>query len=325
MQKVIYGTVLSCFLFTPSAQASCGSASCPLDTRSSFVSGKGLVRLGYEFEFIDQDQPRIGRHKARVGEITGHHDEQRTINRIQRFTGSWGVTDRLSLDLGLPLVSRSHRHIHNHHGTPIPQGWDFTGLGDLSVQTRYAFFKPDESRHPTVSVILGAEFPTGQDEEHNDAGDHAEPGITPGSGSYDGIIGLASLQHFSVPTLTTEYALMPLFVSLTFKANGEGHDDYRLGSQLSANMGTTYPVYSWLGLIGQLNFLLKGKDDAGLTHEEVEKTGGEYLYASPGVQLRWGSWEWSSVIQIPVRQRVNNIQLTSDYNVLSSLHYKFQL
>src|SRR5690242_19961895 len=35
------------------ARASCGSASCPLDTRSSFVSEKGLARVAYEFEYID--------------------------------------------------------------------------------------------------------------------------------------------------------------------------------------------------------------------------------------------------------------------------------
>jgi len=299
-----------------------------VDTRSWFASDRGTIRLGYEFEYIDQNQPRIGTHQAAVGEISGHHDEQRTVNRLHRFTGTWGITDRWSLDLGLPFVSRSHRHIHNHMGGAeiIPEGWDFSGLGDLTVQTRYAFFKPEENRHPTLSAIVGGEFPTGTDDVHNADGDPAEPGVTPGSGSLDGIVGLASLQHFSVPMWGSDYALMPLFFSVLYKANGKGHEDYRLGYALSLNTGVTYPLKAWLGLMGQLNFLVKGKDSAGLTHEEVEKTGGETLYASPGIQIRISDrWEWSTLVQLPVRQRVNEIQLTSDYNLLSSLHYKFRI
>ena len=312
---------------TSPLEASCGSASCPLDTRSSFAAEKGAVRLGYQFEFIDQDRPRIGTKKASVGEISGHHDEQRTINRAHLLTGSWDITDRWSLDLGLPFISRSHRHIHNHHdGDVLPEGWDFSGLGDLMVQARFAFLKPEENRRPTLSAILGGEFPTGKDEAPNADGDHADPGITPGSGSTDGIVGLAWLQHFSMPMWGGEYALMPLFFSVTYKANGEGHDDYRLGYQLTASAGATYPATPRLGLIGQVNLLVKGRDSAGMTSEEVEKTGGDCLYVSPGVLVRiTDDLEWSTLIQIPVRQRVNEIQITSNYNLLARLSYKFRL
>jgi len=289
---------------------------------------KGLVRVGYEFEYLDQNQPRIGTHKARVGEISGHHDEQRTINRIYRLTGAWGVTERLGLDIALPVVSRSHRHIHNHHGGTqiIPQGWDFANLGDLVLQTRYAVFRPEKASHPTLSGIFGIEFPTGKSEIENSAGSSAEPGITPGSASYDFVIGGASVQNFRVPTLKTEKALMPLFVSLTYKINGKGHDEYRLGNVLSANAGVTYPLTRRLGFITQVNLLVKERDDEGTTHEEVETTGGEYLYVSPGILLRLSdSWEFTTIVQLPVRQRVNNIQLTSDYNVQAGLSYKFKL
>lgn len=308
--------------------ASCGSATCPFDTRSSFVSEKGLMRLGYEFEYIDQDQPRIGTRKASVGEISGHHDEQRTVNRVHRFLGTYGLTDRLSADLALPLVSRSHRHIHNHHGGAeiIPEGWDFTEIGDFTAQARYAFFKPAQDSRPTLSGLFGMEFPTGKTHITNSDGDEAEPGITPGSASYDFIVGGVSLQHFSVPTVGGQYAAMPLFLSVHYKINGKGHEDYKLGNVLAANLGTAYPIAKWLGFISQLNLVVKEKDDKGQTYEEVQKTGGEYLFYSPGVQLRLAdAWEWSTVVQVPIRQRVNEIQLTSDYNVLSSVNYRFKI
>lgn len=325
MRKVVASSLILLVSVTR-GWASCGSATCPLDTRSSLQNEKGFIRLAYEFELIDQDQPRISTHKANVGEISGHHDEQKTVNRIHRFSGVWGVTDRLSVESALPVISRSHRHIHNHHGTPIPEGWDFTGLGDLALQGRYAFFKPADLKHPTLSGIFGVEFPTGKSEIHNADGDEAEPGITPGSDSYDFLVGGTSLQNLSVPTLQGEYAVMPFFVSLAYKINGKGHDDYKLGNVFSANTGVTYPLNRWLGFITQLNLLVKERDDQGLTGEEVEKTGGEYLYVSPGILIRLGErWELTAIAQVPLRQRVNNIQLTSDYNLLTGLSYKFRI
>jgi hypothetical protein len=321
--------VLSCLLISPSIiHASCGAASCPLDTRSYFEREKGLFRIGYEFEYIDQDQPRIGTHKASVGEISGHHDEQRTVNRVHRFLGTWAPTDRLSLDLVLPLISRSHRHIHNHNGGTeiIPEGWDFTDVGDLMVQTRYVLFKPSDARHPTLSGIAGVEFPTGKSRIANSDGDEAEPGITPGSASYDVLVGGASLQNFSMPTLQGLHAVMPVFFSVAYKVNGEGHENYKLGNTLSLNAGATYPVFNRVGWINQLNFLVREMDDAGQTSEEVEKTGGEYLYYSPGIQFRLTQdLEWSTIVQVPLHQRVNNIQLASAYNLQTGISYKFKI
>ncbi len=328
IKRGLMACAMTLFALAAQSWASCGSATCPLDTRSWVEHKKGQLRLGYEFEYIDQNQPRIGTHDAEVGEISGHHDEQETINRVHRFFGNWGITDRLALDVAIPVVSRSHRHIHNHHGGAeiIPEGWDFTDIGDLSVQTRYAFFKPAEAKHPTLFGIFGMEFPTGKSHITNDDGDEAEPGITPGSASYDFIVGGASLQHFSVPTAGGLNAAMPLFLSVNYKINGKGHEDYRLGNLLAVNLGTTYPIMKWLGIMSQLNLVVKEMDDKGETSEEVQKTGGEYLYYSPGLQFRLAeAWEWSTVVQIPIHQRVNEIQLTSDYNVLSSVNYKFKI
>jgi hypothetical protein len=310
------------------SEASCGSAICPLDTRSSYISEKGEVRLGYEFEYIDQDQPRIGTHKASVGEISGHHDEQRTINRMHRFLGTYGFTERLNLDLALPFISRSHRHIHNHNGGAevIPEGWDFSGLGDLSAVARYAFYKPAERSRPTVSGIAGMEFPTGKSQVLNSDGDSADPALTPGSASWDVIVGASAVEHWSMPTLRRTYATMPLFLSVQYKINGQGHEDYRLGNILNTHLGVTYPVLPTIGFISQLNAVVKARDEQGQTIEEVGKTGGEYVYYSPGLQILVGhAWEWSTIVQVPIYQRVNQIQLTSGYNLLSNLSYKFRI
>lgn len=324
IRRSILGAAAAWALALP-VQASCGTAVCPIDTRSSYPIEARSVRVGYEFDYIDQDQPRIGTDQASVGEIHGHHDEVRTISRTHRFWATAGLTDRFALDLSLPVISRSHRHIHNHHGQAIAEGWDFTGVGDLLAQVRYAVIRPKEQ---TWGLYLngGVEFPTGMSEVDNDQGEHAEAALTPGSASYDAVAGASTLRHFSVPLVTGEYGLMPFFASLHYKWNGKGHDDYLIGNILTTSAGVTYPLLTRWGFIAQVNFVSRAEDGAGTTHEEVEKTGGDYLYVSPGLQWRpMDHLEVYSIVQLPVYQRVNEIQLTSDWNLLAGLSYRFRL
>ncbi len=302
--------------------ASCGSANCPIDTSSSERRQNGEVTLGYQFEYIEQDEHRIGTRRATFREIRGEHDEEFTVNRIHRLLASVGLTDRLSADLQMPIISRSHAHMTDED---ILRSWDISGVGDLSVLTRYAFWKPESRHEPTLSAILGGEFPTGRHHKKNAEGNEAEPGIQPGSNSYDLIVGLSSLQTFSVPMLSGQHGTLPVFSSLLGQFNGAGNDDYRLGDTLNVNLGTSYPLSPKFGLLTQLNFILRDRDGIGRTDQEVRKTGGEFLYFSPGIEFHPSdSWRAFALVQIPVYQRENSIQVVSDYNVLVGASYRFQ-
>jgi len=304
--------------------AACGAASCPVETGWERTQ-EGFVKLGYQFEYIDQEQHLIGARKASFRELRGHHDEKFTLNEIHRFNASVGVTDRLSLDLQFPFISRSHEHVHRHRGQDLLETWGIDGVGDFSAVTRYAFWKPTSSRLPTFSAILGGEFPTGNHHERNSDGLEAELPLQPGSGSYDLITGLSSHQEFSVPMLKGGRGILPVFSSVIGQLNGPGNDDYRIGDTLQINVGALYPITPRLGVITQFNALLKDHDDHGKTSEEIQKTGGEFIYFSPGVEVRLGDdWRLFGLVQIPIHQRVNVIQTTSDYNVLCGISYRFK-
>jgi hypothetical protein len=166
--------------------ASCGSASCPIDTRALNQPLRGGFTLDLTFEYIDQDQPRIGTHDARVGEISGgHHDEVRTTNRIATGLLAWAPTDRLQLSLAVPFVSRDHVHLgstHEHAGgvasqhNVLPQSWDLSGLGDVTLEARAAV------GHGTW-VIGGVKAPTGRNDLANGEHQLAELPVQPGTGT----------------------------------------------------------------------------------------------------------------------------------------------
>ena len=105
---MIYSAAVALLVAPLTLQASCGCASCPIDTHTAEASQKGWMRLDYPYEYSDQDRPRIGRHSADVGEIAGHHDEISALNQVQRLGLEGGITDRLSLGVSLPIVHREH-------------------------------------------------------------------------------------------------------------------------------------------------------------------------------------------------------------------------
>ncbi len=324
--RFLSGIVLFALIFVPAApvRASCGAAGCAVDTGSWDERRAGEVTLGYEFEYADQDQHRIGTRDAAFREIRGHHDEEFTVNRTHRGSVSAAFTDRISADLSVPFISRSHAHIHRHQGADILESWDLDGIGDLRLLTHWMFWKPENRRNPALSALLGGEFPTGKHKEENEAGEIAELGIQPGSNSYDLILGLSSSQRFEVPMLRGGRAEMPFFAGVTGQFNGPGTDDYRLGDRLQVNAGVSYPLTRHWGLLGQLNFLLRDRDDKGKTGEEIQKTGGEFLYFSPGLEFRPSErWRFYGLVQVPVYQRVNLIQIVSDYNLLFGASFKF--
>jgi hypothetical protein len=63
-----------------------------------------------------------------------------------------------------------------------------------------------------------------------------------------------------------------------------------------------------------------------VTGEEIQKTGGEMLYLSPGLEWRpTTDWRLYAIVQVPVYERVSLIQTVSDYNLLVGVSSRFSL
>ncbi|HEU5249951.1 MAG TPA: hypothetical protein VFW15_08185, partial [Thermoanaerobaculia bacterium] len=68
----------------------------------------------------------------------------------------------------------------------------------------------------------------------------------------------------------------------------------------------------------------RGKDDVGRTDEDPDHTGRTSVYLSPGVRVGLpGVLAAYWIVQVPVYQRVNGIQLASKYNLLGGVQARF--
>jgi hypothetical protein len=303
------------------AGASCGSSSCPIDVASHEQPTSGLLRLDASFQYIDQNAPRAGLHRAAVGEVPNpEHNEVRTINRVWTLRGDYDVDERWGAGLVLPMINRSHDHISVDSGSD--EHWSFTGLGDITVQGRFAALMKAGPQSPGVTLSAGVKLPSGRTDARNDT-EQAEVTIQPGTGSTDLVFGAAYSQSVArAKTLTGAYAYVPVFASVTYKQNNPGSRGYRFGDGVETTLGGAYTALRDLDLLAQVNLRVHLRDYNGATGEDTSFTGGNFLYMSPG--LRWRFARGLSAygyLQLPVYQRVNQEQLTADRHWLFGLTY----
>ena len=167
MQRLLRAALSAPVLVTTigTAHASCGSAFCNVNTNWSLqgVWTQPGPHVDVRFEYIDQDQPMSGSNKVSVGQVPAHHDEVETINRNVITTLDYGFNENWGITAVIPIVDRSHEHIHNHRGEKLLESWSFTQLGDIRVQGRYQtyFGEVTAERAGFAGATFGLVLPTG--------------------------------------------------------------------------------------------------------------------------------------------------------------------
>ena len=300
-------------LTAPPAAASCGSASCFLVTHSEEgVETAGSLQIDLSYGYVDQTKKLDGSrdtNEVLVPKINfedeviepDHHREISTRNTRVRLDLAYGITSRVSVFSSLPLlVDKDHEHF-DEAGTPNETftNTDGTrGFGDVAVGARYALIV---KANDLFMGSLAAKLPTGAYKLLDGEGAINEPTIQPGTGSYDGTIGLYYAHH-PFPSA------LEWFVSGSARVNGRNSLEYRVGNELVVTGGVSYAASTRWVFSVQADVRHAGRDD--YRGEGVPSTGSDALSLSPGVRFRTGDrLELYGYVQLPVYQDVNEAQL----------------
>ncbi len=318
---------LSFFLSTPQAWSSCGSANCFLVTGTQEgISNSGQMTLDISYRYIPMDDFQRG--SGSVGEAVvpkvdfgagviedGHHREVRTVNELMQVDVGYGIAERFTVQVSIPLVNdRSHEHFDGV-GTA---GEEFTrqdgtsGMGDIRINGRYAALV--RTRHLLV-LGLGLKLPTGEYKLLDAHGEINEPTIMPGTGSIDYLF-----------SFFYDYQIRPhkldAFLSGSYQLTTENDLGYEFGEQSILNTGLGYIANEKVTVSGQLNLRHTPHDqfkDIG-----VASTGGTWLYVTPGIRVQASdALGLYSFVQIPVYQYVNEVNLVSRYALALGASYTF--
>ena len=307
------------------ARATCGSATCFIDTSG----GEGLplpstVRVDLSFRYVDQDRKLAGTRE--VAEVLtpkvnfeqrvlepDHHREVRTQNSLIQLDMLYGVSRRAGVLASVPLFTEKDHEHFDDVGTPdehFTSGDGTRGFGDLQLGAIYALvLRPKD----LVQCGLKIKLPTGAWKLHDSEGAINEPTIQPGSGSTD-ILADLHYSHLAGP------ARFDWFVSGSFRANGENGLDYRAGDESVLNVGVDRPAGESSVWSLQLNARHTERDR--FLGRTVPSTGATYISLSPGIRFRTSSGGSSFLyvfVQMPAYQKVNESQLAPRWGLVTGV------
>lgn len=306
--KTIYTMIAAAAALLPSAaMASCGASFCAVNSNWTAESALAEAPRAFDvrYEYLNQDQPMAGSRKVVPGQVPSHHDEVSTRNRNAVFSYSHKLGKRFGVTVSAAAGQREHFHIHNHHGAQIADRWDFTALNDVRVVGRYQLAGAlDPLRPANRGLTFGLKLPTGKFDQANAQGDRAERSLQPGTGTTDLIVG--GYYHRKLVEAGASW-----FAQAQYQHALNERDGFRPGAQLGADLGLRQGFANGIGLMGQLNYVLK-RSDSG-REAEPASSGGRYVYASPGVSVALASgMQLYAFYQVPVFRDVKGVQLTAN-------------
>ncbi len=261
-KRYILGFMLSLALvvfswpFVQKAQASCGAVTCFVVIGSQQqVPQEGLLTVNAIYNYTPMRLldgttgviPAVDQAERQM--ILDHHQETRTITQQATLDMNYGLTERFGLQLTLPYMWRTHKHIDGlgedgTDGEGEPTNFSADGIGDLRVGLKYNVLPTLRSM---VVLGFGVYLPTGNTHAHDSANLVMESPTQLGRGQ----VGVN-------PTIYQTYELIPhrlnQFASASYRHTFRNNDGYQFGDEYMLNAGLNVVTTPWLVLTGQVNY-----------------------------------------------------------------------
>ncbi len=317
-KRVILGCILGLApVFFPwpgvqQAQASCGAVTCFVVIGSQQqVAQAGLLTVNAIYTYTPMRLlsgtngviPGLDQGVRQM--ILDHHQEVRTVTQQATLDLNYGLTERFGLQLTLPYVWRTHRHIDGlgedgQNGEGELTNFSPNGIQDMRVGLKYNYLPTLRS---LVVLGFGVYLPSGNTHAHDNVGNLMESTTQLGRGQ----VGLN-------PTIYQTYEVIPhrlnQFASASYRHTFRNNDGYQFGDQWDLNGGFNLVTVPWLVLSSQFNYRYMVHDnfsssllrsatladapnfpgapvviDPTIKNRAVPTTGSTFLSFSPGFNL----------------------------------------
>ena len=277
--------------------------------------GKFSVELRTDYtEFEDLSATQIAAKAAKAGSFD-------LLDRsfLSTISVGYGVAENFQVGLAIGYynaVNAREAEFDSGTGESEIATFDPDGLTDMWLTGKYRFYRGPLG---SMAVLGGVKFPTGKFDVKNSAGERVEPSATAGSGSYDGMLGLA-YSRFLTSQLTFD-------TSAQYTLRSEA-DDFKLGDRIDAGVAFAYRFTENIEQFPQVSafaeanvrHLAKSEEDGQLD----PNTGGTALFLTPGVRVGFTkNLSFTVSSPLPVLQELNGTQLKTSYKVNGGLTFSF--
>jgi len=345
------------FAHHPSGVGSTGGAG-PINTISASPLDKGESAASIAFEWIKFD-PLSNAFLANLGATHGHDVHVHSLSSIMApaISFGYGITADFTISARLPVVVRTDikeaAHEHPGGGAP-PVGTveflgDSAGIGDLTLLGQYRFYN-NRASQTELALLLGVKLPTGVTDRHTDTGELFDAEFQPGSGSWDGLFGLAATKRIGPWSFDANvlYALAT-----------EGTQNTDLGDRLLYNAAVSYRLTRGASAVAPMKLGVLpepmwhgGPDTHQHTHTHQEapaapaldlvlelngewharevqngvkdpNSGGNTLFLAPGLRYSQDNWSGFVSLGIPIINDLNGIQAEPQVRVVTGVAITF--
>ncbi len=352
---VLFVGFLTIMFSAPRAYGSCGAVSCFIVIGSQQqVPQAGVLTVNGIYNYTPMRLlggtsgviPAADQASQRL--ILDHHKETRTITQTYTLDMNYGVTDRFALQVTVPYLKRTHRHIDGLGESSEEFGENATfsdnGAGDVRVTAKYNVL-------PTLRSMLvfglGMDLPTGDTRARDSLGGVLESSGQLGRGAV-GLIGSVYQTYELIPHRLNEFAFG------SYRHTFRNWDGYQFGDEFLLNLGLNLVTVPWFVITNQLNYRYLVHDrlranleqsappfagaepevlDPTAMTRRVSTTGSTYLAYTTGFQiaisgLTSASWAQATSVyfytQIPLVRDFNN-NLGQGTSFIAGITKSFQL
>ncbi len=316
LRRSACGAALIYLATSATAALACSACGCSLTT--DWV-GEGLnatpgIRLQLRYDYLPQDSLQSGTTRLDPNAIALPADreiEHYTYNHYVTAGLDWSLSNVLAVNVQLPLVFRPHETVSE--GDTDVSNSHTSGLGDMRIIGRYQGFGGSGIN----GIQFGLKLPTGgfhtEFQSGPQGGEFVDRGLQAGTGTTDALFGV---YHFGALTGKFDW-----FAQANVQVPFDSRDGYKPGVAGTGSVGVHYN--GWKGITPQLqlNLRLAAKDSG--VNADVDNSGGELLYASPGATVKLTRrLALFSFVQVPVYQRVIGYQLVPKITVSAGLQVR---
>lgn len=308
------------------AQASCGSTACSINTN---WDEHGMSHPGWaadlRYSFSRADTLRSGSNKiAADTTFAGEVENLSTYNRIVSAGLDYTYDDHWGVMLHLPLITRAHAHNLGPYVGAMSAGYESfhaSALGDIKVVGHYRWAL-DETGHSGMGVKFGLKLNTGKKNFVLSSGvAPSEVTLQPGNGSTDLILGLFWQQ--STPGSDWNW-----FAQGSVQNSISSNAAFRPGNQINLDGGTRYAFSHNLSGLLQLNAQWSGTDSGSAAALSPvtggSSSGGRIFSLTPGLSYAFKpSTQLYGLLQLPLYQYVNGEQLTANSSFTVGVSHLF--
>ena len=295
------------------SQACCSAGTPMLGSLETSTTSKNNLQLSLTYDYNTLQSVYEGTQK-----IDDQTRERRTQSALLEAT--YGLTDRITLT-GLFSYINQRRVVSPT--AEVGNVLSSSGFGDALLLFKYEIISQNILNQRQLAVGVGPKIPTGaSDVTQNRILLPAD--MQPGSGSWDVVFWSYYSEGF-MPDLP-----LNIFITASYKLNtsndrfSNSDAGYKFGNEFVSSVGAGYRTDTILDYSFSLRFRTTAVDQ--FDNQEVPNTGGVWLYAIPGLNIKVTDYLITRITgQIPIYRNLQGTQLTTTYTLSASLFYNYSL